>query len=573
MGITPYPWYTVSAAAWKTGLLYSVSAVNAEGAETLPSAPARAQGGFDPTQAFPLLAVPGAPLFLEGFPEWNQGGPRLRLAWRAAPGASTYSVWKNGVRVVSGLWGLAYFDPCVPPGGSAQYTVRGVNPLGREGPASAPVTLQAPTGPPPALGVVTVTAVVPNDDSVSVHFAAVPGAADYRVRLVGGRSAKHSGGGLVVEWALADPVAGATVIVEALDKLGPFQKMDGDLGIGHAADPTCTCPALTCQCVEMVTNGQGDPSNAPAVLATSLPVAVSSAPVVLPGTQVFFDDFRDSTPLLPVPAPPELLHANLQQVWAVANAKWRIFNVQGDGRQTRAFVMNQHFMDTLYDGGTPGTNLPLHQANASLVMMPQATADLRDGGVLHVTFEVDAHFGNRRWCDLLLTAAGDPLRVPGKLVGNTLFPTDSGRSLRWQIQRDIHRFELFTAEKGPLQSTPVLDISYQPGNDRAAARRLDQNGSAEGGLDLRQRFDLYLSRERYRPVGAGRVVKERPLPVPLPFLQVQVYFVHQLYHTDTDRAELLKAGSADRYWYNYRPYADERHWDNMGFEVLTSFPA
>ncbi len=26
------------------------------------------------------------------------------------------------------------------------------------------------------------------------------------------------------------------------------------------------------------------------------------------------------------------------------------------------------------------------------------------------------------------------------------------------------------------------------------------------------------------------------------------------------------------YWINFRPFADERHWDNMGFEVLTSFP-
>ena len=25
------------------------------------------------------------------------------------------------------------------------------------------------------------------------------------------------------------------------------------------------------------------------------------------------------------------------------------------------------------------------------------------------------------------------------------------------------------------------------------------------------------------------------------------------------------------YWYDYRPYSDERYWDNMGFDVLDAF--
>ena len=64
-----------------------------------------------------------------------------------------------------------------------------------------------------------------------------------------------------------------------------------------------------------------------------------------------------------------------------------------------------------------------------------------------------------------------------------------------------------------------------------------------------------------------------PAGVTLPFDHCQVYFVHQLYHTGNDRPELLNYSPGDSYWINNRPYADERHWDNLGEEVLPAFPA
>jgi hypothetical protein len=46
-----------------------------------------------------------------------------------------------------------------------------------------------------------------------------------------------------------------------------------------------------------------------------------------------------------------------------------------------------------------------------------------------------------------------------------------------------------------------------------------------------------------------------------------------LYHTANDRNENVDYGYASSaYWYNNRPWADERHWDDMGYEVLPSFP-
>ena len=78
--------------------------------------------------------------------------------------------------------------------------------------------------------------------------------------------------------------------------------------------------------------------------------------------------------------------------------------------------MGSHFMDTLYDGGTPGTSIPMHTNNASLVMMPTAPVDISGGKVLHVTFEVDAHNDGRRWFDVFVGAVGDTLIDPGKFA-------------------------------------------------------------------------------------------------------------------------------------------------------------
>ena len=94
-------------------------------------------------------------------------------------------------------------------------------------------------------------------------------------------------------------------------------------------------------------------------------------------------------------------------------------------------------------------------------------------------------------------------------------------------------------------------------------------------LDKRHKFDLYLSKNRAVIMEQGIVVKDAVFPagVTLPFDQCQVYFVHQLYHTSNDRYESVDVGPAASYWYNHRPWADERHWDNMGQEVLGAFPA
>ena len=100
-------------------------------------------------------------------------------------------------------------------------------------------------------------------------------------------------------------------------------------------------------------------------------------------------------------------------------------------------------------------------------------------------------------------------------------------------------------------------------------------------MDKRHRYDLYLSQTRFRVVetvlgSAPVVIKDETFPngVTLPFTDCQVYFVHQLYHTGNDRPENVQYNFPDgAYWYNNRPWSDERHWDDCAFSVLDVFPS
>ena len=70
----------------------------------------------------------------------------------------------------------------------------------------------------------------------------------------------------------------------------------------------------------------------------------------------------------------------------------------------------------------------------------------------------------------------------------------------------------------------------------------------------------------------GQVIKDAPLRQPLSYSKLQVYYSHHAYHTANDRDEVAAYSPNDQYWYNFRPWADERHWDNMGFEVINFWP-
>ena len=578
--------FTVPASVWWNGMTYTVTAVDSAGMESLPSALVTAQGGLDPAQA-PVWspAAPAVPWSLTTAPEWNAGRPRIHLAWHGADTDFTYNVYRDGQPVAVGLWGLNYYDQNVQPGDTHTYTVTGANFVWTktfESAASTPVTATALSGPPLTLGTpVQITSIAADDDSALISFAAVPGAADYRVYdIKNPGSVKYSGGSLSIQANGLNP-AGVTVVVEAVDKLGPFHA-HGMAGMETMPMGSMTPPAV---------NGQGDPSDVPNVIASSAPTPVTFTPTTLTGSQVFFDNFRMENPLvaqpLPAPIPGDTggEYGCPTNYTVVANDKWEIRNYAGDLANSQAFFMGNHFMDVLYDGGTAHYTPVMHNNNASVVLMPKATADISGGKVLHVTMQVDAHFDSRRWCDIVVAPASDAFINPGKLDGG-LWPTTSGNMFRWQIEGHFHLPEVYRNNV----ETQLVAVANGINADGPNVQRdniwvpnvgpvgIGSNGSSQD-LDKRHQFDLYLSQTHFRIYEAGQLVKDADLPAgqSLPFSQCQVYFVHEVYHTGNDRPEQVNGSwmqpdAWNSYWYNYSPWSDERHWDNMGEAVLDSFP-
>jgi hypothetical protein len=91
-------------------------------------------------------------------------------------------------------------------------------------------------------------------------------------------------------------------------------------------------------------------------------------------------------------------------------------------------------------------------------------------------------------------------------------------------------------------------------------------------LDRRVRFDMYVSKTKLIIIEDGYLISESPLPSTLDYSKISVAFSHLIYHTENELGENMLWNPTNRYWINHRPFADERHWDNMGFEVLSDFP-
>ena len=594
--------YTLTPDKTSRGALYTVTSVNANGLESIPSAPTGFITEEDPTNV-PTWAfwTPIAPDLLKAVSDWNQGSPRILLQWRGNGNASTvFSIYRDGQKVASGLWRPYYIDTGVAPGSTHSYCVSTTNtdaPLGIEGSQSASCAATALDSPPASIsGKVTITKIVPNDDSAVVFFAPVAGATDYRIYDIADPSRVKYAGEITkaitqylyasrtpicIEWNGIDPSRGANLIVEAVDKFGPFQRMEGAAGSGAMNMDGSVGTAL---------NGQGDPSNVPVTLAKSDPFHVGCVPVTLTGDQVFFDNFRTESPLVrlenPAPYPNAPYYGQTYDYAAYANDKWQIRQYGADLANSRLFFMDSHFMDTTFDGGGPGSPNGPHNNDASMVMVPKATTDISGGKVLHVTFEVDAHMDPRRWCSLLIGEAGDELVDPAKFDDFNVKPTVSGRVLRWEIQRYTHSLRLFEGD-GNMKGVDLMQFGSAADATTDSRVAFDYVGPLANGtkqdLDKRHRFDLYLSSTHYRimettPDGLYNIVRDKDFPagLSLPFSKCQAYFVHQVYHTTNDRAELMTGYPEDNthesYWFNYRPYSDERHWDNMGQEVLSDFP-
>ena len=412
--------FTVSQLVFGEGWTYTVTAIDKNGLESFPSALSLARGEFAPNYNFGWTTrPPSTPGKYVTVAEWNNEKPRNFIKWQDqqvygqdAPGA--YNIYRDGKLIASNLWSQYYIDKDVMSGKTYRYVVASVNKnhfTTQEtfGPGADITTRFGP--PDPISTPVNITGFTSNDDSVVVKFDLIPGAVDYKVYVENNpNTVKYSSGYNMVEMNGLVSNQSYNLIVEALDKFGPYQQIDGVIGPG-ASSPNGE--------VHAGINGHGDPSNNPIVLAKSAPYKVFTIQKTLTGEQVFFDNFRDFKPIVQMPQKMDVVAQRFGPNWQYwnksdvilrwyENDKWSFFLDDLDTSASTVFLMGSHFMDTIYDGGTLGqSSTPSHVSNGVMLMSPKKTANISGDKVLHLTFEVDPHFSGRRWCDILLLPAGE----------------------------------------------------------------------------------------------------------------------------------------------------------------------
>jgi len=358
-----------------------------------------------------------------------------------------------------------------------------------------------------------------------------------------------------------------TLVVQALDQLGPvpmgalYTTSNTHAYAGGGAMGALGANGGMTMDGHLSINGQGPMTNAPHVIAQSAPFVVRADPSARPlpssstAAQTFYDPFTDaaSDPIARTAYDPT--HDSATYTLGAGTAHpWTIQYQNADVKNSQPFVMDNHFMDVLFDGGTAGTNNPLHQGHGVMALSPQQTADFSGGRLLHLTMEVDAHQSGRRWTAFNLAPATDPL---------TNWYT-SGAKVNTANQA-------FFAQLSPGKITTDLfngkdtRITGSLGQASIWSNRTAHWGGNGLALDNRSRFDLFLTQKRFALFEDGQLAVQADIPGGLPFAQAKVYFAHYLYHTANDHNELP---AYETYWHDTFPWSDERHWDNMGFEVL-----
>ena len=447
------------------------------------------------------------------------------------------------------------------------------------------------------LPAVTITNVVVDNDSAKIEFQAVPGASDYRVYDVSNPSfVKYAGirqsvgsdnvtitsiPSLEVEWNGMTAATPAQLVVEAVNAIGPnapsnlydvnnsplYPSSDSSM-LMLGSDEGSTNDGL------MSINGQGSFTNTPTAIARSLPFTVtpSGTPALPSGpdaAQVVYDTFTNGT-ITTTEANP--LNDQLSTNYTMqSDALWDIQVRNADTIHTQPFIMGHHFMDVLFDGGTPGTSNPMHVTHGALAMSPQQTADISSGKMLHVTMEVDAHVADRRWVGISLSAANDPITNYYSPITPSDRMNKSNNVFLLELTQNTTNAQLVGVDANG--NATIAEIAGTAGGNTQNfnLRSMDGKTTWNGrGLDDRSRIDLFITQTHYAEYEDGVLQESYDIPGGLPFSQVKVYFVHYAYHSSLGLTEEELYTPYEKFWINSVPYSDERHWDNMGFEVLPS---
>jgi hypothetical protein len=434
-----------------------------------------------------------------------------------------------------------------------------------------------------------------------------------------------------IEWNGAGDGLPHTLVVEAVDALGPVPQAslyagpnNAPLVTGHSHESMLGSNKGPTSDGKISTNGQGPYSNRPTVLARSAPFVVQAntsykaVPSSAAATQAFFDTFDDAQQATMKLVSRDDRGTDEYGNYGImkytlnggTNKAWEIDYRQADNAHSMPFIASNHFMDMLFDGATPGTNAPSHTAYASMSMSPLATFDIAAGKIAHITMEVDGHQSGRRWMAIQIARAADPLKAwnPGEQRIN-----DRNEAFFLEIRDASCTLDIFAApassSKRPSGSVGGAHGSRLWGSAGQAEvmcmggqMYVPANRTSNGlGLDDRSRYDLFLSQTHAALFQDGHLIVESDIPAgslgwatgPL-----RAYYTHYVYHTANEVNDLMRGRHTchpmNAFWFNDPregtpadrtpcktayppgygfPHSDERHWDNMGFEVLPASAA
>jgi hypothetical protein len=501
--------------------------------------------------------------------------------------------------------------------------------------------------------------VVPNRDSAIVLLPAVTGAFDYRIfRVPTAASVTTMGDAeqvngttlfcagykqgntrftqreLLRQLEVLDiPAAGATYVVEALDRACPFpgaratvhrnmRATNSDVpAVDRVPFSMFTEAEIRTRYGSLIINGHGrgvsadggfvlagqGPTAPPRVLARTA-IVVTPASKATPRTTSFFDDFDGTSG--PIVANGTLV-STTDRLFRPAR-KWR--NQKWD-----FFTMNdeEEFADLSIEKGQLHVVLPDQGRDifASFVAVPRKPAQLSDTRYLHITFEVPSNASQRRYWWLGLCGAGTAGQTfaadgafRGRLMQTPFFYQRDGYNVSeegWNClqffprdgwpyalaptnafpQSDL-RVMLNTANAGRVDS--VVNVSpSQFGSsisDPGWFRQINASKQPVAPMlddkllvNPRTRFDVYVRRDRIVVFVDG----ERRLcndfgSRRLTMAEGAVAFGSVLYHSTAERGEFNASywpRTAQRYYLENTPYLDERGWDNMGFDENVDVPA
>jgi hypothetical protein len=445
-----------------------------------------------------------------------------------------------------------------------------------------------------------------------------------------------------IDWNNVGDGLAHNVIVEALDQLGPVPQASLYNGNFNANLPFVSpMPPGTMLGMnkgptldgKTSTNGQGQYTNLPNVVAASGPFQVQAnrnyvaIPSKATATQTFFDTFENAEGSTIQQVARNDTQSDqfgslgyMKYVMNSGTSKaWEMIYRQANNADSMPFIASDHFMDVLFDGGTPGVTPPTHTLYASMAMTPTATFDLSNGKIAHLTMEVDAHQSFRRWMDFQIAPASDPLQgweIPSFAVNN------SDQAMFLEFRDGNCTLDIFTGPTSPTNLVPTGTAGGAHG-----ARLWGQSGSVGGGavmcdldqmyvkktfskdgmgLDDRSRYDLFISKTHAAVFQDGQLLVESDIPAgTFPWADtgpLRAYYSHYLYHSDVDDDDLRNFTLSGQnycyplnsYWFNNPvtgtaanqsvcniaypagygfPFSDERHWDNMGFETLPASEA